>query len=546
MARVLKRNGFNVFTSREFMSRVRGGSNSTEIRISSERVSSLVDRIDILFALNGGIRKNVHDRVTDSTFILGNRKELEDELDLIPDRFYDVDISELAVEAAGGKVYSNVAAAGILFGICGIDIDKVSVFLMDSFASKGAEIQEKNVAVAKSGIDVGTAIRTSGLIPFDIIPDSSVCGEIIMDGAEAVSMGAIAGGCNFIASYPMSPATGVLSFLAKHSETFGIVAEQAEDEISAINMAVGAAYAGARAMVTTSGGGFALMGEGLSLAGVMEMPVVVHLGQRPGPATGMATRTEQADLELALYSGHGEFPRIILAPATLDDGFWLTWKAFDLAEKFQTPVIILTDQYFLNTTYNTRPIDTGRIRNDRYLVESKTGYRRYLVTESGVSPQSVPSYGDGLVGVDSHEHDEWGHAQEDFDLRVRMVDKRLRKMEGIAKEPISPLFSGSDDFGKIVVSWGSTYPMVMEAAGFLETSDIAFMHLREVWPLSDHVKNLLLRAKEVIVIEGNATGQLGSLIRRETGIGVKHEILNYNGLQFSCEIILRELRKILG
>ena len=288
------------------------------------------------------------------------------------------------------------------------------------------------------------------------------------------------------------------------------------------------------------------MGEGLSLAGVMEMPVVVHLGQRPGPATGMATRTEQADLELALYSGHGEFPRIILAPATLDDGFWLTWKAFDLAEKFQAPVIILTDQYFLNTTYNTRPIDTGKIRNDRYLVESKTGYRRYLDTESGVSPQSVPSYGDGLVGVDSHEHDEWGHAQEDFDLRVRMVDKRLRKMEGIAKEPISPLFSGPDDFGKIVVSWGSTYPMVMEAAGFLETSDIAFMHLREVWPLSDHVKNLLLRAKEVIVIEGNATGQLGSIIRRETGIGVKHEILNYNGLQFSCEVILRELRKILG
>jgi 2-oxoglutarate ferredoxin oxidoreductase subunit alpha len=369
---------------------------------------------------------------------------------------------------------------------------------------------------------------------------------MIMDGSEAVSIGAVAGGCTFIASYPMSPATGVLSFLSKYSKDFGIVAEQAEDEIAAINMAIGASYTGARAMVTTSGGGFALMGEGVSLAGIMELPVVIHLGQRPGPATGMATRTEQADLELALYSGHGEFPRIILAPATVEDGFWLTQRAFNLAEKFQTPVIILTDQYFLNTTYNIPALDTDRIKVDRYLVESKVDYKRYLETESGISPQSVPSYGKGLVGADSHEHDAWGHAQEDFELRIRMVDKRLGKMAGILEETIPPLLSGPDVFDRIVVSWGSTYPMIMEASRSLNTSGTLFMHLREVWPLSEQVKDLLSKAKEVVVIEGNATGQLASLISRETGIRADSKILNYNGLQFSTEAVRRGLGKILA
>ena len=544
VVKVMKRAGYNVFASREYMSRVRGGNNSTEIRISSVRVSAFVDRIDMLLALNGGIRKNIRDRISDSTVIVGDRDELGGEFDSLPGKFYNVDLIRLAKEA-GGAVYSNVVAAGIVFGLCKVPIHEVSKFFNAFFLSKGEGVVTKNLVAMEKGFLIGERMVSSGLISIDLEPDPDVKEELLMDGSEAVSLGAIAGGCNFITSYPMSPATGVLTFLSKHAKSFGIVAEQVEDEIAAINMAVGAGYAGARAMVSTSGGGFALMSEGLSLAGIMEIPVVIHLGQRPGPATGMATRTEQADLELALYSGHGEFPRIIMAPATIEDGFWLTQKAFNLADKFQTQVIILTDQYFLNSFYNIPAIDTEKIFIDRCIVESDKDYRRYIMSGNGISPRSVPGYGRGIVGADSHEHDEWGHVQEDFELRVRMVDKRLRKMREIEKENVEPLFSGPNDFTSLVLSWGSTYPMVMETAESLRSTDTAFLHLRQIWPFSGEVKEILSKASRIIVLEGNATGQLSKLIRRETGIEADHLVLNYSGLQFSSEAVYRYLDKIL-
>lgn len=542
--KVMKRSGYNVFASREYMSRVRGGNNSTEIRISSERVTAFVNRIDVLLALNKGIRKNIQDRISDSTVIIGDREELGDESDSLHGHFYNVDLLKLAKEA-GGAVYANVIAAGIVFGFCGIPFQELNDLFTDYFSRKGEDVVKKNLVAVETGFRIGEQMHSSGIMSFHQKPVQGIAEDLMMDGNEAVSLGAIAGGCNFIAAYPMSPATGVLTFLSRHARALGIVAEQIEDEIAAINMAVGAGYAGARAMVSTSGGGFALMSEGLSLAAVMEIPVVIHIGQRPGPATGMATRTEQADLDLALYSGHGEFPRIILAPATIEDGFWLTQKAFDLADKFQTQVIILTDQYFLNSFYNIPPIDTDKIKNEKYIVESQKDYRRYSLTDSGISPRAVPGNGSGLVGVDSHEHDEWGHVQEDFELRVRMVDKRLRKMKEITQDKVDPLFSGSPDPKDLVVSWGATYHMVMEAAEMVRPSDTAFLHLRQIWPFTENVREILSRSSRITVLEGNATGQLSGLIRRETGIKVDHKILNYNGLQFSSEDIRRHFEKIL-
>lgn len=543
VVRILKRYGYNVFASREYMSRVRGGNNSTEIRISSGNVRAFVDRIDLLLALNGGIRKNIRERISSDTVIVGDSEELGDEFSVLADQFYSIPLLEMAREA-GGAVYSNVVAAGIVFGICGIPGASVESVFQEIFSKKGETVVEKNLSAVTKGIAEGNRLRSDGVVRFGLNPDDSVKEDLLMDGSEAISLGAIAGGCNFIGSYPMSPATGVLTFLSKNARTFGIVAEQVEDEIAAINMATGAGYAGARAMVSTSGGGFALMSEGLSLAAVMEVPVVIHLGQRPGPATGMATRTEQADLDLALYSGHGEFPRILLAPATMEDGFWLTRKAFDLADKFQTQVVVLSDQYFLNSFYNISPISIDDIRPQRSIVESEEDYRRYEETPSGISPRSVPSFGSGLVGADSHEHDEWGHVQEDFELRVRMMNKRLRKLQDM--EYVSSLFSGPQDFEDLVVSWGSTYPMVMEASSHLKAGTTSFMHIRQLWPFPADLKNMLSRTRRLIVVEGNATGQLASLIRRETGISADHRILNYNGLQFSSEDMLRELEKVLG
>jgi 2-oxoglutarate ferredoxin oxidoreductase subunit alpha len=339
----------------------------------------------------------------------------------------------------------------------------------------------------------------------------------------------------------MSPSTAVLVFLSRHASEFGIVSEQAEDEISAINMAVGAWYAGARAMVTTSGGGFALMVEGLSLAAMVETPVVIHLAQRPGPATGLPTRTEQADLLFALRAGHGEFPRIILSPGTLEDAFSLSCKAFNLADRFQVPVFILTDQSLIDTYYNLPELDLSGATTEKAIVKTERDYKRYRLTEDGISPRGIPGYGKGLVMVDSDEHDEYGRITENMVTRVDMVEKRLKKMDKIREAAVEPELVGSDDYRSLVVGWGSTYHAIVQALAGMDTEGVSFLHLKQVFPLHRKVEEHLEQADRVITIENNATAQLGTLLALETGRGPDQAILKYNGLSFSVE----ELRDML-
>ena len=343
----------------------------------------------------------------------------------------------------------------------------------------------------------------------------------------------------------MSPSTWVLTFLSQHSNDFNIIAEQAEDEISAINMALGAWYAGGRAMVTTSGGGFALMIEGVSLAGMIESPVVIHLAQRPGPATGLPTRTEQADLEHALYSGHGEFPRIIFAPGTIQDGFYLTQKAFNLADKYQIPVFILTDQYFVDSYYNQSPIDLSDIKNENYIVKTKKDYKRYELTENGISSRGIPGFGEGLVCVDSDEHDEEGHITENLELRTKMVDKRIKKLDEIKNEVISPELIGNKDYRMLIIGWGSTYHVINEALEKIGRNDISFLHFKQVYPLHHDTFSYLKKAENTIIVENNATSQFGKLIKLHTGFEIHQSILQYNGLPFSVEELGKQIKSFL-
>jgi len=545
LVKALKASGYHVYASREYMSRVRGGSNSTEIRIGAQKVTAFVDRIDVLIVLSPGIRANVMKRISPETLVIGENDVLEKELSDKKAELVDLSFVKEAMDA-GGKVYANAVASGVIFGILDIEKNILEEMFESFFSSKGRETVQKNLDAMGKGFSRGREIAQKVLGDKDLGPSSDQKGTIALDGSDAISLGALAGGCNFIASYPMSPATGVLSFLAASAREYGVVAEQIEDEMAAINCAVGASYAGARSMVTTSGGGFALMSEGLSLAGVMETPVVVHLAQRPGPATGMATRTEQADLNLALYSGHGEFPRILLAPATIEDGFYLMKKAFNLADKFQVPVILLTDQYFLNTFYDVPEFDVRKDENEYFIVEAGSDYRRYEDTESGISPRSVPGYGKSIVGSDSHEHDACGHVQEDFELRERMVQKRLRKEKEITKELIPPIFDGKEECRNLVLSWGSTYPVIREGLELLNDPDTSHLHLRQLCPLDEDLAKYLEKAENVICIEGNATGQLCSLVRQKTGYNIKKKILNYRGLQFSAEEICKRLGSVSG
>ena len=545
LARCLKLSGFHVFATKEYMSRVRGGSNSTEIRISSKRVSAYLDRIDILIPFHQGAIKHVEKRITPETIVLGDKEIISKDSPVEVKEFIDIPFSKIASDI-GGRIYVNIIAAGVVLGTVGVEQHLLTNFIREFFSKKSEDVIKRNIEAIKKGYEVGTQILNSGKIEFTIRSSPRIKDENLLNGAEAVGLGALAGGCKFLSSYPMSPSTGVMVFLSQRMDDFDIVVEQAEDEISAINMAIGASYGGARSMVTTSGGGFALMIEGVSLAGMLEIPVVIHLGQRPGPATGLPTRTEQADLELALYSGHGEFPRIILAPGNLKDAFFLTQKAFNLADKYQIPVFVLTDQYLIDSLMNLPLLDISDTRDENHVVKTHKGYKRYELTEDGISPRGIPGFGEGLVGVDSDEHDEEAHITEDLVLRKKMVDKRLKKLDSIKKEIVPPELVGSSNYKVLITGWGSTYNVVREALQELGREDISFLHFKQVYPLYEGTRDYLQKAQKNIIIENNATSQFGKLIKLYTGVDIEAKILKYNGLAFSVEEVAAEIKKILG
>lgn len=378
-AKLVKRSGYNVYATKEYMSRVRGGNNTTSIRVSSERVSAYVNRIDILVPLGTGGAIRIKNRLSPETIIIGEKESLAE---YKTGKLVEVDFSGIALKS-GNKIYSNTVAVGVLSALLNIDPAFLSGFIGNYFVSKGKEVADKNIEAAAAGFQAGAKLKLN----LEIRKDEKVKDDIVISGAEAAALGAIGGGMNFLSAYPMTPLTGIFTFISQHAHEFGIVSEQAEDEISAINMAIGAWYAGARGMVTTSGGGYALMVEGISLAGMLETPVVVFLGQRPGPATGLPTRTEQGDLNFALYSGHGEFPRILLAPGTIEDTFLLSAAAFDLADKYQSPVFVLFDQYLADSYYNLPSLDLAKVKAENQFIRTGAGYKRYALTADGISPR---------------------------------------------------------------------------------------------------------------------------------------------------------------
>jgi len=540
---ILKTKGSNVFATKEYMSRVRGGMNSTVIRISARRVKAVVDRIDILVGLNKGALRHLEKRISPETMIVGEKETLSEEVKW-ESALFDIPFTKIATEI-GNKVFANTVAVGALMSILSINPEEAVDCLREYFKDKPKEIQDKNVTALEKGYEQAQKQIQTDKRNFNISPSSAERKEIRVNGAEAIGLGAIAGGCNFVSSYPMSPATGVLTFLAQHGGEFGILVEQVEDEIAAVNMAIGGWYAGGRALVTTSGGGFALMTEGVSLAGMLESPLVIHLAQRPGPATGLPTRTEQGDLDLALYAGHGEFPRIILAPGSLEDGFYLTQKAFNWADKFQVPVFILSDQYFVDSYYNIEPFNLKDLKTEKYFVETTENYQRYRITANGVSPRGIPGFGKGLVCVDSDEHDEEGHITEEIEMRTKMVDKRLKKFDLIKQEVVPPTMQGPANYENLVICWGSTFNIVREAIKNLGRDDTSVLHFKQVYPLHESTAELINKANKKILVENNATAQFARLLKIITNINVDHKILKYDGLSFAADSLAEEIKKVL-
>lgn len=541
LTQTLKLSGYHVFSSQEYMSRIRGGANSTWIRVSSRRVAAPVERIDLLIPFSPGAVDHLRKKISPQTILLGEKTLYEKECRTC--RAIEVPFSDIAQEL-GGRIYINTLAVGVLAGLFQVEKALLRQSLQHHFRGKTGETIPRNLQAMAKGYEVGERLIQSGQVQIHLTKDEEVKNELLMDGVEALAMGVIAGGCNFLAFYPMSPSTALAVHLAERSKDFGIIVEQAEDEISAMNMGIGAWYAGARGLASTSGGGFALMVEGLSLAGMIESPMVIHIGQRPGPATGLPTRTEQGELLFALFAGHGEFPRAILTPGTIEDCFYLGQKAFDLADRYQVPVFILTDQYLLESHYNIPSLEVEKNLLTKHFVETRQGYKRYLLTEKGLSPRGLPGYGQGLVVLDSDEHDEEGHITEDLELRTKMVKKRLKKLDLLEEDVLSPELFGPEDYKTLVIGWGSTYHAIKEATERLARDDVSFLHFKQVYPLHPNSANFLQRAKRRVIVENNATAQFGQLLRMQTGIKMDHQILQFNGLPFAVDDLEKQLKSL--
>ncbi|MBA2862356.1 2-oxoacid:acceptor oxidoreductase subunit alpha [Methanococcus maripaludis] len=543
LTKILKLSGYNVFATKEYMSRVRGGINTTEIVISSEKKRSFLKRIDLLVTFKKGVLNHLKDRISDKTIILGEKENIDEEF-LDNKNIIDIPIQEIS-KNIGNTLFSNTVGSGIILGIFDCDLELFNKYLEDKFSKKGEEIVNKNLEAAKEGYLLGKKILKDSNFKINLEKNGKLKDEIILSGTEAVALGAAKAGCNFVSFYPMTPSTGVSTFLAGHSKDLGIIVEQVEDEISAINMAIGSWYAGARGLVTTSGGGFSLMCEAVSLSGMTETPVVVYLAQRPGPSTGLPTRTAQADLELALYSGHGEFPRIIYSPGKIEEAYEISQIAFNMADKYQIPVFILSDEYLADTFYNLSDDELKTVKKENHVVKTDFDYKRYQLSENPISERGIPGFGEGIVLVCGNEHDEFGDITEDVDLINKMTKKRNKKLDLIKKEAIAPEFIGNEDYKNLIVSWGTTYYPVKDALEKLNLKDTALLHFSQVYPISDSAEKYLKKAEKIINIELNYSGQLGRLLKREFGTEMNDSILKYDGRAFSVEELTEKIEKVL-
>jgi 2-oxoglutarate/2-oxoacid ferredoxin oxidoreductase subunit alpha len=551
LARVFARAGYHVFIHQDYESRIRGGHNFFQIRLSDKPISSSRSSVDVVIALDRPSITNNRDRLAGGGIIVFDSSILKEKHE--GEQFLDVPFIDLATKDGGSGIMANTVATGAVLGMLGMDLDILEKVIGELFEGKGPRTVEENRRAAERGRDY--AVGNCKACAFKATPRGTPL--MLIDGNAALGLGALLSGCRFYSAYPMTPSTGILLFMASKSEEYGIAVEQAEDEISAINMAIGASYGGVRAMTGTAGGGFALMVEGVSLAAMTETPVVIVVGQRPAPATGLPTRTEQGDLLFVLHAGHGEFPRLLFAPGSPEQAFHLTNKAFDLAYKYQIPAFILTDQYLADSQWTYEGFDLKRITYKDYRLrdtqsQGQKDYKRYAYTETGVSPFAVPGRSSRLVVEDSDEHDEEGHLTEDAEVRRRMVEKRLlSKLPRIRAEIEPPLLYGSSDAETIIVGWGSTYGVLKEAVDqFAGRGKIALLHFSEIFPFPgterfDYLK-LLRDARRTICVENNATSQFARLIRAETGYTFSSTINRYDGRPWVLEALIGELNGNIG
>jgi len=545
LGKTLFRLGYFVHAAQDYQSRVRGGHNFMAIRFSDRPLDAPVRRTDFLLALNAESIAIHLPHLPPQGLVLCMEK---DKGGLADPRIRALS-EQVGPEAARSEKFVAIKLLGMLFTLLGFGPETLRGAARSEFEKRlKPEVLQANL----EAIDAASAAveaRDLRPLPFQAQPLGD---HLLISGSDAMALGMIAAGVGVFFSYPMTPATPLLNTLAQYGPKVGIAVEQVEDEVSALNAAVGASYAGARAAVASSGAGMCLMSEAMGLAGITETPVVIVDGQRSGPSTGMATRTEQGDLLFVIHASHGEFPRAVLAPAGIDDAFHLTAEAFNIADRWQVPVFVMSDLFFADKEGTVREFDLSRVTIDRGAIAPEPAapelLRRYEVTESGVSPRAFPVLSQWIVACDSHEHDEVGHLTDNVENRRRQFAKRMRKLAGIAASFPGPEVLGApaDD---LVVCWGSTAGPALEAAEILRARGrkIAVAVFRHLYPLNlERVRQALAGFRRIVSLEGNYSGQLGKLLQMEACIPIHRHIGKVDGRPFTVEDVLESVEKILG
>lgn len=548
-SQALMRGGLHIFGLPDYHSRIRGGHNFFTVRIARRPLYSHVESVHLLLALDQETVRRHRDAVVPGGAVVYDEKDGLPDIPCRPDiGYFPIPLAKLAEETGGSAVMRNTLIFTVAAGLIGFDPTYVESVARDNFARKGPKVVDANLRVIAAGVEAARPFQADFPFRMEAIPDAPR--RLLLNGNQAFAMGALAGGCRFVSGYPMTPGSPVLEWMAAHAAEYGVVTLQVEDEIAALCMAIGAGYAGVRAMAPTSGGGFSLMVEAMGLAGMTEVPVVVYEAQRPGPSTGMATRTEQGDLLFVLHASQGEFPRILLAPGTVEQAFEAGWRAFNLAERYQTPVVVLSDHYLANAVRDVAPedlgfdrvvIDRGELLGEAELDRLEEPYRRHRFTESGVSPRAIPGHPKAVYASSSDEHDEDGHIEEDAENRRRMHEKRMRKLETARSEMRHPTPYGADDAELTFLAWGSTYGPLREAVDRLNGQGVRarMLHFTDIWPLPEGVEGLLVG--ETVAVENNYSGQFADLLRMATGHTLSRRILKWDGRPLSPEYILRHL-----
>jgi 2-oxoglutarate ferredoxin oxidoreductase subunit alpha len=552
LAKALMREGFKIFAYNSYQSVIRGGHVRMQIRIGRDQPRSHGERCHILLALNSDTVTRYAECVQPGGAVLFDANRVN----VAPEMFGErVQLCGLPVsELVDAPLLQNTVALGGLAWLLHLDATYLKGVVSDRFRGKGEEVTAANI----EAIDRGIAYAQSHFRRPTSRLARPVGGKrrLLLSGNEAVGFGALAAGCQFYAAYPMTPASSLLHWLANHAREAGCRVKQCEDEIAAVNMAIGASHAGARAMTGTSGGGFALMTEAVGQAAMTETPVVIVAVQRGGPSTGLPTKTEQADLFQMIGASQGDFPKIILAPRSVEECFYVTQEAFNLAERYQCPVIISSDFYLAEHLETIDGLDLERVPIERgELVTEWTSaeaYRRYRDTSSGVSPRALPGTAGARYVAATDEHDEDGALISDVftdpKKRARMMEKRMRKLTGILSELPPPALEGPAEVPLTLVGWGSTCQVLREVMDEMNAEGpvLNLLAIRNLWPFQgDAVAEILERCSMTLAVEGSFSGQLARLVRMETGIAIPHHLRKYDGEPFEPGQILTQVRRLL-